>query len=689
VSDSRGFEERRHNRGESDWAESGRARLVLLAEVSRRLAESLDYETTLASVASMSLSKLGGWCIVDLLDADGTIRRLAVVHPDPDKRDAARALQEQHAPRPGDNSAAARVMRTGRVERARDVSEETLSSQTQNAGHLALLRTLGVRDFVVAPMIARGVVLGAITFISSQDDDAIDDDDVILAEDLASRAAMAIENARLHLAASSSNLARAAAVTRAEEAGRRKSEFLATMSHEFRTPLNAILGYAQILGMGLLGPTTAAQHSHLERLQASARHLLQLVDDVLDVAKVDANRLALRPESLMTGASIAAVVSLVHPQATAKGIRLVDLDAMSAGIAYVGDEGRVRQILVNLLSNAVKFTPPGGEVTVTCGATTEPDPGARLGDSAPEIVEAGAAPTQSSWAFIRVRDTGPGISPEFMSQLFEPFAQADSALTRAKGGTGLGLAISRGLARRMGGDITVRSRKDAGATFTLWLPTPRDAPPPTKMESVAEGPGRLTAASSAAIMRADAANLDDAAYAVLNAIGTRLAVDAEIISQRYVEALRADDRFPGVKELRAAQLRDHATPFVGLLATQLIVLGETLGEDPDLLADGGHLQRLMAELHGAQRHRLGWGEADIERESHVLFKEVERAIHAAIDTTVTERATAADAGRTETVSTESIRAATKYAIDVAFRVLGKASHTTIRSFRFAQEADAP
>ncbi|MGH7623614.1 MAG: GAF domain-containing sensor histidine kinase, partial [Gemmatimonadaceae bacterium] len=310
-----------------------RERLTLLADASGKLAESLDYETTLATIASLSITP-NGWCVVDLLDADGSIRRLRIAHPDPDKQGAALLLQEQYTPILGEETSQARAMRNGIVEHGRTFGADALTSLTQDAEHRALLESLGVRDFVVVPMSARGAVLGAITFIASVHDEMLDDDDVILAEDLSSRAALAIENARLHLAASSSSLATEAAVRRAEEAGRRKSEFLATMSHEFRTPLNAILGYSQILDMGVLGPTTAAQREHLERLQASARHLLQLVDDVLDVAKADADRLDMRQDVLMTGASVAAAVALVHPLATAKGIRLVDVGADLPGTPY-------------------------------------------------------------------------------------------------------------------------------------------------------------------------------------------------------------------------------------------------------------------------------------------------------------------------------------------------------------------
>jgi signal transduction histidine kinase len=267
---------------------------------------------------------------------------------------------------------------------------------------------LPVRQLPRVPVRSRtGDVLGGL-FFGHEQPAVFTDREERLVVGVAGWTAVAMDNARLYAA---ERQARAGA----EDAARTKTEFLATMSHEFRTPLNAILGYAQLLDMGVLGPATPAQHAHLERLQASARHLLGLIDDVLDVAKSDANRLEVRRDVLMTGAAVAAAAMLVQPQATARGVRLVDPRAGEAGVAYVGDEHRVRQVLVNLVSNAVKFSPAGGEVTVACGAAREPDPGARLGG--PEPPEA----PPEGWAFVRVRDAGPGIAPELLGRLFEPF----------------------------------------------------------------------------------------------------------------------------------------------------------------------------------------------------------------------------------------------------------------------------
>jgi signal transduction histidine kinase len=490
-------------------------------------------------------------------------------------------------------------------------------------------------------------------------------------------------------------------------ANRLKSEFLATMSHEFRTPLNAILGYTQLLDLGVLGPATPAQHAHLARLESSARHLLQLVDDVLDVAKVDADRLQVRRDVRESEPVITAAVGLVQPQAVEKGVTVEAPDAAATHVTYVGDEHRVRQILVNLLSNAVKFTERGGRVTITCGQTAEPEPGAQLGKGMPTTAGA-PLPDGTEWAFIRVTDTGPGIEPPLMAQLFEPFVQGNGALTREQGGTGLGLAISRRLARLMGGDLTARSQLGAGATFTLWLPTPAsaaEAPPSEERAAAASTTPTPTGADERGgelgrMYEEDASiRLDDDTYLALQALSARLSADAETVAEHYVSAIRADDDFPGARELPSVQIRDHATPLIGLVASQLMVIAETRGRDPELLRDSAQAQRLMSELHGAQRRRLRWREEDIERETAYLIAAVESAIMAgeaaAIDAASAARAGVAAPGRANrmpvgplggvVISANSVSAAARYANQVVRDALERGMQTSLRAYRFAQE----
>jgi hypothetical protein len=186
-----------------------------------------------------------------------------------------------------------------------------------------------------------------------------------------------------------------------------------------------------------------------------------------------------------------------------------------------------------------------------------------------------------------------------------------------------------------------------------------------------------------AIAGADAGPPDVAAYDVLHALAVRLAAEAEAVAERYVGALRADGHFPGARSLSAAQLRDHATPFVGLIASQLMIVGETRGAAPELLADGAHVQRVMAELHGAQRHRLGWSESDIEREEPLLVAEIERSLRESLSTAgmagaSTERSLGAEP------STEAARVALQYAVAAVRQMLEQETRTAIRAYRFAK-----
>jgi signal transduction histidine kinase/DNA-binding response OmpR family regulator len=541
---------------------------------------------------------------------------------------------------------------------------------------------LPVRSYLAVPVRSRtGEVLGGL-FFGHERTGAFTEREERLVVGVAGWTAVAMDNARLYAAERQAR-------EDAEAAARTKTEFLATMSHEFRTPLNAVLGYAQLLELGVLGPNTPAQQVHLERLQASARHLLGLIDDVLDVAKVDADRLVVRRDRLLTGAVVAAAVAVVQPQATTKGVRLLDVGAGEPGVPYLGDEHRVRQILVNLLANAVKFTPTGGEVTVTCGTAKEPEPGVWRGGASAASLSDDGRDGASGWVYVRITDTGPGLDPELVHRLFEPFVQGDAALTREHGGTGLGLAISRRLARLMNGDVVARSQPGAGATFTLWLQGAVDrrvhgeenaAAEENHAPAVTHVPAprveRRSNPRGLAIAGAEGASLDGAAYDVLQALSIRLAAATETIAERYVAALRADGRFPGARALSSVQLRDHVTPFVGLIASHLMIIGETRGAAPELLADGAQIRRVMAELHGAQRHRLGWSEADIEREDPLLAAEIERALEAGLP------------GGADP-SSETARAALDHALAATREMLKLASRTAIRSHRFAKTTSTP
>jgi PAS domain S-box-containing protein len=234
--------------------------------------------------------------------------------------------------------------------------------------------------------------------------------------------------------------------TAANEANQAKSQFLSTMSHELRTPLNAIGGYVQLMEMEVQGPITDAQRQSLDRITRSHRHLLRLVSDVLNLARIEAGRMDYRIEELDLPSVVSNVVPMVEPQMAEAGLTIDT--AIDAAPRARADREKTQQILINLLTNAVKFTPRGGRVAVR----------ARSDDSERRVL-------------VEVSDTGIGIPPEKLASVFEPFVQVQSEQSRRSEGSGLGLAISRDLARGMGGDLTASSEVGAGSIFTLHLPT--------------------------------------------------------------------------------------------------------------------------------------------------------------------------------------------------------------------------
>jgi signal transduction histidine kinase len=467
-------------------------RMAYLARVSETLSSTLDYREALRRLVEVSVPTLGDACGVDVVEEDGSIRRLAAAHVDPAMRETVEGLR-RYPPDPDRPGLVGEVLRTGEPRLVARVPPEMARAAARDAEHLRLIEALNVGSAMIVPLRTHERVLGALSVTTDASGRELNEEDLRFALEVAGRAAVAVDNARLHTDVSeaaerlesqaaeleiqseelqsqaaqmeeiqaelesandelhrlnarllSEAQAAYAARVEAEEANVAKSQFLATMSHELRTPLNAIAGYTELLEMGIHGPVTPEQAETLGRIRRNQQHLLGLINDVLNFAKLEAGQVRFELEAVALDDALGDLHPLVEPQMREKQISYGYV-AGPEGLHVRADPERLQQIVLNLLTNAVKFTDTAGEVEVSW---------TREGDE----------------ARIHVRDTGRGIPPDKLQAVFEPFVQVNPTLTRDNEGTGLGLAISRDLARGMDGDLTARSTPGEGSTFTLSLP---------------------------------------------------------------------------------------------------------------------------------------------------------------------------------------------------------------------------
>lgn len=419
-----------------------------LAEASRVLADSLDMEATLRAVARLAVPLLGDYCVIYLTQENGEHRGVATAHADPEKEPLVRALERQYRPtRDHPTSYVADAIRSGQVRHVAAVPDEHLATLARNPEELEVFRALRTQAGLFVPLAARGHVLGAVGLLRTAPGSGYTPAQVALAEDLARRAAVAIDNARLFEDAAQ---ARAAA----EDANRAKSEFLARMSHDLRTPLNAIGGYAQLVEMGVQGPVTGPQREAMGRIVRAQEHLLTLINDILSFARLEAGQVQIEIGEVPLREIVDELRPLVQPLFASRGVAL-ELRPPDPALHVLADGERLIQVCLNLLTNAAKFTDHGGRVVLDC-------------------VAAGGT------VAIRVSDTGRGIPPERMEAIFNPFIQAGNSDAETRQGVGLGLAISRELLRLMNGTLSAESVVGEGTTFVVQLaraPEPLTPPP--------------------------------------------------------------------------------------------------------------------------------------------------------------------------------------------------------------------
>jgi PAS domain S-box-containing protein len=421
-----------------DISEMKRARMLLerastrdafLAQVTAALASSLDYYETVKTLAHRAVPVIADWCAVDLVDDEGVLARVAVAHVDRSKVEIAETLLDRYSDPDAPYSPEA-VHRTGKSWLIASITDDILvSAANGDAERLEMLRQLGLVSYLIVPISAHERVLGTLTLAMSESGMHYSNDDLRLAEEVAARTALSLENAQ--------------AYQRMETANRLKDEFLATLSHELRTPLNAVTGYARMLKAGAISKEKTP-HA-LDVMDRNAASLTQIVEDVLDVSRIISGKTRLDVQPVELVKLLREAITTVMPAVEAKGLQLrTTLDGNVGRV--LGDPDRLQQVVWNLLSNAVKFTPSGGRIDV-------------------------GLERRSSEVDIVVSDTGNGVPADFLPYMFERFRQAEAGPTRRHGGLGLGLAIARHLVEMHGGTISAASPGEGkGATFRVTLP---------------------------------------------------------------------------------------------------------------------------------------------------------------------------------------------------------------------------
>jgi PAS domain S-box-containing protein len=416
-----------------------------LAEVGIALAGSLDYQTTLASVARLCVPGLADWCAIDILEEGGTLKRLAVAHTDPEKVRWGHEIHSRFPPDPQAPHGLYKVIRTGQAELHTDITDEKLVAAARDPEHLQILRELGMTSVMIVPLRARGRVLGGLSLVAAESRRRLGPADLALAEEVGRRAGLAADNARLYGEVVATD--------------RRKDEFIALLAHELRNPLAPLRNGLQVMQLAAGDADTIAQaHAMMDR---QLGHMVRLIDDLLDVSRINQNKMELRRSRVLLADVASSAVETARPAIEAAGHELI-VSLPRQPIFLDADLTRLAQVFSNLLNNSAKYTQHGGRIWLTAEPRSE------------EVV-------------VSVRDSGIGIPVESLDAIFDMFSQVDRSIERSTGGLGIGLALVKGLVEMHGGTVTAASAgQGKGSTFTVTLPVMHVQPGPPIKAPMAE-----------------------------------------------------------------------------------------------------------------------------------------------------------------------------------------------------------
>ena len=409
-------------------AELAERRASFLAEASRHLAASFDYHTTIAQVARLAVPWVADYCTVDVLENDGSLARLGCAHVDPLKEELLREITHFQAGSIPETHPEMRALRGAKCTMLEEITADDLETMISDPRHRAIVDELGPRSVIAVPLEVEGQVLGVLMLVQTESGRRFGATDMALADELARRASIALEHARLYHAA--------------QEATRARDDLLTVVAHDLRNPLNTIFMSTELLLELESLAALPAEARHITIIRRSAETMNDLIQDLLDVKRIEMGQLAIEARPVAVQRVIAESLELLRPVAASRGQQLEQRspDDLPRGFA---DPGRIQQVLSNLVGNALKFTPAGGSVYVT-------------------------ADQLENEIRIAVTDSGPGIATDQLPHVFGRFWQGTRSDRR---GIGLGLAIAKGIIDAHGGRIWVESPADEGATFYFTLPT--------------------------------------------------------------------------------------------------------------------------------------------------------------------------------------------------------------------------
>ncbi len=400
---------------------------LFLSETSKILSSSLNYETTLQNIASLAVPQIADWCAIEMLDEEGKLQQIAVTHKDPEKIIWARKLRKDYPTNLQSDVGIAKILKTGKSELYPFINEDMVERSAKDKKHLRMLKQIGMTSVIMSPLLSEKKAVGVITFISSEAKRRFTKEDLLVADELAIRASLAIDNAKLY--------------KKAQEAISLRDDFISVASHELKTPLTSVKIFTQVLLKHAKKTSDEKSINSLEKMDKQIDKLTDLIYNLLNISKIQSGRLEFGKKSFVFDDMITDVIDVMQHMTVAHKI----IRKGKVNCKLYGDEDRLSQVLSNLISNAIKYSPKADNVIISVAART-------------------------NHIKVSVQDFGIGMNKDHLDKVFDRFYRVSSNEDKTFPGLGIGLYISKEIINRHNGKLWVESTEGVGSTFHFTIP---------------------------------------------------------------------------------------------------------------------------------------------------------------------------------------------------------------------------